>query len=250
MNAAMPSDPNSHALPLVDFAAFGEVEVTPLTRVQKFAAGVLTRSWTGIPHVTHHDEADVTALEAVRSELAARESQRKVSLLVFLIRAAVAALKAHPKLNSSLDASGANLVLKRYFNIGVAIDTPSGLLVAVIRDCERKGVSQIASELARLSRRAREKGLTVEEMSGGCFTVSSLGGIGGTAFTPIINAPEVAVLGVSKTQWKPIRDADDRVAWRLMLPLSLSYDHRVVNGADAARFMRSLADALIASPVI
>jgi len=244
MNTAKTPDANSSASPQSDSAALGDVEVVPLTRIQRFAAGILARNWATIPHVTHHDEADITALEIMRNELAAREPQMKMSPLAFLVKAVVAALQANPKLNASMDASGANLVLKKYFNIGVAIDTPSGLLVAVIRECDRKGVTQIARELAALTRKARAKGLTLEEMSGGSFTVSSLGGIGGTAFTPIINAPEVAILGVARTQWKPTRGVDDRIDWRLVLPLSLSYDHRVVNGADAARFMRALADEL------
>jgi pyruvate dehydrogenase E2 component (dihydrolipoamide acetyltransferase) len=236
MNAPKSSDP--------DFSAFGEVEVIPLTRIQKYAATALTRSWTTVPHVTHHDEADITALEVLRKDLATREPEARLSPLIFVIKATVAALQAHRRFNASLDASGSNLLLKKYFNIGVAIDTPAGLLVGVLRDCDRKGVIELASELAMLSGKAREKGLTLDEMSGGGFTVSSLGGIGGTAFTPIINAPEVAILGVAKAQWKPTRGADDLINWRLMLPLSLSYDHRAVNGADAARFVRSIADAL------
>jgi pyruvate dehydrogenase E2 component (dihydrolipoamide acetyltransferase) len=228
----------------IDYSAYGEVDVVPLTRIQKVAAGFLARNWTTIPHVTHHDEADSTALEAVRKELSCREPAVKLSPLAFIMKAAVVALQAHPRLNASLDASGTHLILKKYLNIGVAIDTPAGLLVGVVRDCDRKDVLQIATELEALSRKARAKGLTLEEMSGGSFTVSSLGGIGGTAFTPIINAPEVAILGVSKAQWKPTRGASDQIDWRLMLPLSLSYDHRAVNGADAARFMHSLTEAL------
>lgn len=230
--------------PEVDFAAFGPVERVALARVQKLGAGFLARNWVSIPHVTHHDEADVTALEAVRTALAAQHPDLKITPLAFIVKAAVAALRAHPKVNASLDAGAGQLVLKKYFHIGIAIDTPVGLLVGVIRDCDRKGLTEIAAEIAALSKKAREKGLSLPEMSGGCFTVSSLGGIGGTGFTPIINAPEVAILGATRSQWKPTRGPEDSVAWRLMLPLSLSYDHRVLNGADAARFVRSLADAL------
>ena len=228
---------------------FGEVEIVPLTRIQKIVAGRLSRNWATIPHVTHHDEADITEIEALRGEMAARpwtssESNVRISLLPFVIKAVVAALRANPRLNASLDGGGVNVILKRYFNIGVAIDTPGGLVVGVIRGCEHKDVSQIADEIARLSHKAREKGLSLDEMSGGCFTVSSLGGIGGRAFTPIINAPEVAILGVAKALWTATRANDGAISWRLMLPLSLSYDHRVVNGADAARFMRSLVNTL------
>lgn len=226
---------------------FGEVEVVPLSRIQKLAASALVHSWTTVPHVTHHDEADISELETLRESLFAEE-QMKVSPLIFIIKAVVSALQAHPKFNSSLDASSAHLIVRKYFNIGVAIDTPAGLVVGVIRDCDRKAVPDIASELTMLSRKAREKGLSLAEMSGGCFTVSSLGGIGGTAFTPIIKAPEVAILGISKAQWRATRGDNGQIEWRLMLPLSLSYDHRVVNGADAARFVRSLADGL-AQPI-
>jgi pyruvate dehydrogenase E2 component (dihydrolipoamide acetyltransferase) len=237
-NGSAPASPQSER------DAFGEVRVVPFTRIQKVAAGRLARNWASIPHVTHHDEADITALEALREEMRPSTSSGRMSLLPFVIKAVVAALQAHPKLNASLDEAGTGVVFKNYFNIGVAIDTPAGLGVGVIRDCERKDLSQIAEEIARLSRKAREKGLTLEEMTGGSFTVSSLGGIGGTSFRPIINAPEVAILNVAKAQWTAARIPDGRIEWRLMLPLSLSYDHRVVNGADAARFMRALASAL------
>jgi pyruvate dehydrogenase E2 component (dihydrolipoamide acetyltransferase) len=230
--------------PEVDFAAFGPVERVALPRVQKLGAAFLARNWVSIPHVTHHDEADITGLEVVRTALGAQHPDRKITPLAFIVKAAVAALRAHPKANASLDAAAGQLVLKKYFHIGIAVDTPSGLLVGVIRDCDRKGLPEIAAEIAAVSQKAREKGLSLAEMSGGCFTVSSLGAIGGTAFTPIVNAPEVAILGVVKSQWKPTRGPDDSLKWRLMLPLSLSYDHRVLNGADAARFVRSLADAL------
>lgn len=245
MNAARPPfGADLPPWPEVDFAFFGEVERVPILRVQKLGAAYLARNWVSIPHVTHHDEADVSGLDAVRADLALRHPQVKVTPLAFLVKAAVAALRAHPKVNASLDAAAGELVLKRYFHIGIAIDTPMGLLVGVVRDCDRKGITEIASQIASLSIKAREKGLSLAEMSGGCFTISSLGGIGGTGFTPIINAPEVAILGATKSQWKPKRGPEDQMIWRFMMPLSLSYDHRVLNGADAARFVRSLADAL------
>jgi pyruvate dehydrogenase E2 component (dihydrolipoamide acetyltransferase) len=227
--------------PQVDFAAFGEVEVRPLSRVQKFVAGFMARNWVSIPHVTHHDEADVTELERHRKALSAQE---RLTPLAFVVRAVVAALKAFPQFNASLDADGDNLVLKRYFHVGIAVDTPNGLLVPVIRDCDKKSLQQIAQELEAVSRKAREKGLPMADMAGGCFTISSLGGIGGTAFTPIINAPEVAVLGVSRTREVATRAADGSLEWRMMMPLDLSYDHRVINGADAARFCRAVAGEL------
>ena len=233
--------------PEVDFAAFGAVERVALTRVQKLGAGFLARNWVSIPHVTHHDEADISALEAARTRLA--HAGQKITPLAFIVKAAVAALRAHPRVNASLDPVAGQLVLKKYFHIGIAIDTPGGLLVGVIRDCDVKGLTEIAAEIVALSQKAREKGLSLAEMSGGCFTISSLGGIGGTAFTPIINAPEVAILGVTKSQWKPARGAGDAVQWLNVLPLSLSYDHRVLNGADAARFVRTLAEAL-ADPAV
>ena len=232
--------------PQVDFASFGEVESKPLSRIQKLTAGYLTRNWTMIPHVTHNDEADVTRMEELREELAARHTGVKISPLVFLMKAVVGALRAFPQFNASLDANSANVIYKKYFHVGVAVDTPMGLLVAAIRDCDKKNLVELAREVAAVSKKAREKGLTMPEMSGGCFTVSSLGGIGGTSFTPIINAPEVAILGACRSQWKPTRAVDDTVAWRLMLPLSLSYDHRLINGADAAKFTRNLAQSLAA----
>jgi pyruvate dehydrogenase E2 component (dihydrolipoamide acetyltransferase) len=244
MTVEKPCDADLNASLQAEYAAFGEVEVVPLSRIQRVAAGALARSWQTIPHVTHHDEADITLLEATRKALAEAKHDSKISPLIFVIKAVVEALRSHPKLNASLDTGGTNLILKKYFNIGIAIDTPSGLVVGVIRDCERKSLTDIADELTMLSHKARGKGLSLAEMSGGCFTVSSLGGIGGTAFTPIIRAPEVAILGVAKAQWKPTLGADEQIDWRLMLPLSLSYDHRAVNGADAARFLRALTYAL------
>lgn len=230
------------AWPEPDFSTFGDVEIKPLGGIQNVTADIMHRNWLSIPHVTHHDLADITQLEAHRAQLK-NEHGIRITPLAFQIKAVVAALKAFPHFNASLDASGKKLVLKKYFNIGIAVDTPSGLLVPVIRDCDSKSPTQLAEDIAAISEKARSKGLSMAEMSGGCFTISSLGGIGGTAFTPIINAPEVAILGVTKAQWAPRRDGDE-LSWRLMLPLSLSYDHRVINGADAARFLRFLDDAL------
>lgn len=228
--------------PDVDYAAFGEIETVPLSRIQKLGAGYLARNWVTIPHVTHQDEADITALESVRKRLS-EESGVKVTLLPFLIKAVAAGLARFPAFNASLDADGQTLVLKKYFHVGFAVDTPKGLIVPVVRDCERKSVVELASGIAALGARARDKGLPMADMVGGCMTVSSLGHIGGTGFTPIVNAPEVAILGVMRAQWKPQREGDG-MSWRLMLPLSLSYDHRVLNGADVARFAAHLADML------
>ncbi|HWI11758.1 MAG TPA: 2-oxo acid dehydrogenase subunit E2 [Burkholderiaceae bacterium] len=231
---------NLPPMPMVDFARFGAVEPVPLTRHQKLAASFLARNWAQIPHVTHHDEADIDAAEALRQRLA-QEQGGKLSLVPLLIKAAVNALRALPRFNASL--VGDTLVLKRYFHIGVAVETPAGLVVPVIRDCERKSIAELAAELTDKAGRARTKGLPMSEMSGGCFTISSLGGIGGTAFTPIINAPEVAILGVTRSAER-LTLVDGRPCSRRVLPLSLSYDHRVINGADAARFCRAVAEAL------
>jgi pyruvate dehydrogenase E2 component (dihydrolipoamide acetyltransferase) len=227
-------------MPAVDFAQFGAVEAVPLSRQQKMAASFLARNWAQIPHVTHHDEADIDAAESLRRRLA-DEQGSKLSLVPLLIKAAVMALRALPRFNASL--VGDTLVLKRYFHIGVAVETPAGLVVPVLRDCDRKSIAELAAELADKADRARTKGLPMAEMSGGCFTISSLGNIGGTAFTPIINAPEVAILGVSRSSER-LSLVDGRACSRRVLPLSLSYDHRVVNGADAARFCRAIAAAL------
>ncbi len=230
--------------PEIDYGQFGEVGATvPLSRIQKLTAGYLTRNWVSIPHVTHHDEADITELE-VRRKRDAQAAGRKLTLTPYLMQALAALLVRHPQFNASLDASGQNLVFKKYFHIGLAIDTPNGLLVAVLRDCDKKGVPQLAAEIDELAAKAKTKGLPMKDMVGGCITLSSLGHIGGTAFTPIVNAPEVAILGVTRAQWKPRRGADDALEWRLMLPLSLSYDHRVINGADAARFCADVATLL------
>ncbi|OAI94780.1 2-oxo acid dehydrogenase subunit E2 [Pseudomonas putida] len=232
------------AWPQVDFSEFGEVEARALSRVQTLTARYMSRNWLMIPHVTHHDDADITALEQQRKARNAAGEPVKLTLLPYLIKAVVEALKAFPQFNASLDGSGKQLVLKKYFHIGVAVDTRFGLLVPVIRDCDRKSVAQLAQELQAITSKARDKGLGMAEMSGGCFTISSLGAFGGTGFTPIVNAPEVAILGVTRSQEKPRRGADDQVEWRQVLPLSLSYDHRVINGADAARFTARLAQLL------
>ncbi len=229
--------------PTVDFAKFGPVEPRPLSRIKKISGANLARNWVMIPHVTQFDEADITELEAFRVQLN-RENEKsgiKVTMLAFLIKASVAALKRFPDFNASLD--GDNLVLKQYFHVGFAADTPNGLVVPVLKNADQKGVLQIAKEMGELSAKAREGKLGPVEMQGGCFSISSLGGIGGTAFTPIINAPEVAILGVSKAQTKPVWDGKT-FAPRLLVPLSLSYDHRVIDGAAAARFTAYLCSLL------
>ena len=236
--------------PQVDFAKFGPVEAKPLSRIRKLSGANLHRNWISIPHVTQFDEADVTELEAFRKESGAASEKQgfKLTMLAFLIKACVTALRQYPEFNASLDRSGENLVLKKYFHIGVAVDTPDGLVVPVIRDADRKGVYELARELAEVSKLAREKKLKPGDMQGGTFSISSLGGIGGTAFTPIINAPEVAILGVSRAAmrqvWVGARDGGGQFQPRLMLPLSLSYDHRVIDGAAGARFTSYLASVL------
>ena len=229
--------------PQVDFAKFGPIETRPLSRIKKIAGANLHRNWVLIPHVTNHDDADITELEAFRVQLN-KENEKagiKVTLLAFLIKACVWALKKFPEFNASLD--GENLVLKRYYHIGFAADTPNGLVVPVIRNADQKGVLAIAAEMAELSAKAREGKLGPADMQGGCFSISSLGGIGGTYFTPIINAPEVAILGVCRSSMRPVWDGK-QFAPRLILPLSLSWDHRVIDGAAAARFNSYLASLL------
>ena len=231
--------------PQVDFAKFGEVETRPLSKIKKISGANLARNWVMIPHVTQHDDADVTELEALRVQLN-KENEKagiKLTMLAFLIKAVVAALKKYPDFNASLDAGGENLVLKKYFHVGFAADTPNGLVVPVLKDADRKGVIEIAQETGELAKKARDGKLGPADMSGGCFSISSLGGIGGTAFTPIVNAPEVAILGVSKSSIKPHWDGNAFVP-RLVLPLSLSYDHRVIDGASAARFTAYLGQVL------
>ena len=231
--------------PQIDFSKFGAIETQPLSRIKKLSGANLARNWAMIPHVTQFEDADITDLEALRGTLN-KENEKagiKVTMLAFLIKASVAALQKYPDFNASLDATGENLVVKRYFNIGFAADTPNGLVVPVIRDCDQKGVLDIAQEMSALAKKARDGKLTPGEMSGGCFSISSLGGIGGTMFTTIINAPEVAILGVSRSSMKPVWNGKE-FAPRLILPLSLSYDHRVIDGAAAARFAVYLAQLL------
>lgn len=232
-------------MPAVDFSRFGPVETLELPRIRKISGANLHRNWVSIPHVTQHDEADITELEAFRKAMAEDAGKQgvRLTLLAFLIKAAVAALRQYPDFNASLTPDGASLVVKKYFHIGVAVDTPNGLVVPVFRDVDRKGVLQLAGELGEMSAKARDGKLKPTDMQGGCFSISSLGGIGGSAFTPIINAPEVAILGVSKSSLKPVYQ-DDALVPRLMLPLSLSYDHRVIDGAAGARFISYLSALL------
>jgi pyruvate dehydrogenase E2 component (dihydrolipoamide acetyltransferase) len=232
-------------VPVVDFAFFGSVEVKPLSRIQKISGARLQASWLNLPHVTQHEDADISGLEAARGAMKDKATQAGVRLtpLVFIIKACILALKEFPRFNSSLDETGENLVFKKYFNIGFAADTPNGLVVPVIPNADQLDTFEIARTLASLSEKARAGKLKAAEMHGGSFTVSSLGGIGGTYFTPIINAPEVAILGVSKATLKPLYERGGFIP-RLMLPLSLSYDHRVIDGAEAARFVVFLAKTL------
>ncbi|MCC4608397.1 dihydrolipoyllysine-residue acetyltransferase [Xanthomonas campestris] len=236
---------NLLAWPKVDFSKFGETETQPLSRIKKISGTNLARNWAMIPHVTQFESADITDLEALRVALN-KENEKagiKLTMLAFLVKASAAALKKFPEFNASLDAAGENLTLKKYFHIGFAADTPNGLVVPVIRDVDKKGVLQIAQESGELAKKARDGKLGPADMSGGCFSISSLGGIGGTAFTPIINAPEVAILGVSKSAMQPVWNGKD-FSPKLMLPLSLSYDHRVIDGALAARFTTYLSQVL------
>ncbi len=229
--------------PKVNFEKYGEVERVALSRIKKISGPALARNWVMIPHVTHDDEADITDLEAFRKEVNSEQSDVKVTMVALLMKACVGALRQFPEFNSSLD--GDELVIKRYFNIGFAADTPQGLLVPVIKEADRKGLLEIAGELSELSGKAREGKISAEEMRGSTFTISSLGGIGGTGFTPIINAPEVAILGVTRSKVQPVWDKEaEEFKPRLMVPLSLSYDHRVIDGAAAARFTAHLATEL------
>jgi pyruvate dehydrogenase E2 component (dihydrolipoamide acetyltransferase) len=232
-------------IPAQDYSKFGPVETVPLSRIKKLSGPHLHRSWLNIPHVTHNDEADITDLDGYRRQLdqAAKADGYRVTLLAFLLKASVAALNRFPDVNSSLSPEKNSLILKGYYHIGVAVDTPDGLVVPVIRDVDRKGINQLSRELGTLSAKARDGKLALDDMSGGTFTISSLGGIGGTAFTPIINAPEVAILGVVRSRMAPVWDGDSFVP-RLLLPLSLSYDHRVIDGALAARFCHYLCSVL------
>ena len=243
--AAAPAGGGIPEIPPQDFSKFGPVETQPLSRIQKLSGPHLHRSWLNVPHVTHNDEADITEIDAYRKELDAEAKAQgyRVTLLSFLMKASVSALREFPRFNSSLTPEKDALVMKRYFHIGVAVDTPDGLVVPVIRDVDRKGIRELSRELGEVSARAREGKLTGTDLSGGSFTISSLGGIGGTAFTPIVNAPEVAILGVVRSKTAPVWDGTAFVP-RLMLPISLSYDHRVIDGALAARFARHLCSVL------
>ncbi|MCX7120466.1 MAG: dihydrolipoyllysine-residue acetyltransferase [Gammaproteobacteria bacterium] len=233
------------AQPVIDFSKFGTIESKPLSKIQKISGANLHRNWVSIPHVTQFIEADITELEQFRQENKDKAIKKgfKLTPLVFIIKAVVSALKKFPNFNASLDSSGENLILKKYFHVGVAVDTPNGLVVPVIRDADKKGIFDLAKELDVISAKARDGKLTMADMQGGCFSISSLGGIGGTAFTPIINAPEVAILGVSKASMQPLY-IDDNFVPRLMMPLCLSYDHRVIDGADGARFAVYLSQCL------
>ena len=224
-------------MPEIDFSKWGEIETQPLTKINKLTGEFLHRNWVTIPHVTQFDEADITDLEAFRKSMVAeyKDAGVKITMLVFLMKAVVSALKAYPRFNSSLDAAGENLILKNYYNIGIAVATPDGLVVPVVNDVDRKSLVELAKELGEISVKAREKKLKPSDMQGGCFTISSLGGIGGTKFTPIVNAPEVAILGASRSKMQPVWNGTEFEP-RLVLPLSLSYDHRVIDGADGARF--------------
>jgi pyruvate dehydrogenase E2 component (dihydrolipoamide acetyltransferase) len=232
-------------VPVVDFALFGAIEVKPLSRIQRISGSRLHASWINLPHVTQHEDADITDLEAARVALKGKAAEEGVKLtpLAFIIKASILTLQEFPQFNCSLDAAGENFIFKKYYNIGFAADTPNGLVVPVIPNADRLNVYEIARVLATMSEKARAGKLKNTEMQGGTFTISSLGGIGGTAFTPIINAPEVAILGVSKSSLKPVYDKGAFLP-RLMLPLSLSYDHRVIDGAAAARFVVFLAKVL------
>ena len=248
--------PDTPAAPgLMDIlASYGPVDAQPLTRIQAFTVKTMTRNWTTIPHVTHFDEMDVTELEVVR-KAHNKAAEPPLTPTSFIVKAVAATLRRLPRFNAALDAAANRIVFRQYVNIGLAIDTPAGLVVGVIRGCDQKTVEQIGAEAAELARKARTKGLTLSEMSGAGFTVSALGPLGGTGFTPIINAPEVGILGVSRIRAAPCPTCDGELAWRSIAPLALSYDHRAVNGADAGRFMQilqgetdALVDAFASSP--
>ncbi|HYB65086.1 MAG TPA: 2-oxo acid dehydrogenase subunit E2, partial [Steroidobacteraceae bacterium] len=243
--AAAGARPALPALPVVDYSTFGPVETQPLTRIQKISGPRLQAAWVNIPHVTQFDEADITELEELRASLKdkAQAAGVKLTPLAFIMRAVVKTLLEFPRFNSALDAEGANLIVRKFIHMGFAADTPTGLVVPVVRDAHRKDVYELARQLGQLSEKARSGKLPPLDMQGGCFTISSLGGIGGTAFTPIINPPEVAILGVSRSTMRPVYRGSSFVP-RLMLPLSLSYDHRVIDGAMAARFTTYLAQTL------
>lgn len=236
---------NLPPLPQVDFAKFGPVEMQPLSRIKKLSGANLHRNWVSIPHITQHDEADISELESFRKSQAeeAKKSGLKITMLGFLMKAVVVALKQHPEFNASLSPDGESLILKQYYHIGIAVDTPNGLVVPVIRDVDKKGLLELAKALGEVSARMRAGKIAPADLQGGCFSISSLGGLGGTLFTPIVNAPEVAILGVGKAVMKPTWNGKEFVP-RLMLPLSLSYDHRVIDGAQGARFISYLSSVL------
>lgn len=243
--AAPPALPGLARPPEIDFSRFGPVKTQALTRINRLTGENLHRNWVNIPHVTQFDEADITELDAFRKSLVAeyKDKDVKITFLVFLMKALVSALKAHPRVNASLDTAGENLILKQYFHLGIAVDTPDGLVVPVIRDVDRKSLVELAREVAEVSEKARKRRLKPDDMQGGCITITSLGGIGGTQFTPIVNAPEVAILAVSRARMQPVWDGKAFVP-RLILPLALSYDHRVIDGALGARFTHCLSGLL------
>jgi len=234
-------------IPAQDFSKFGDIELQPLNKIKRLTASNLHRSWVNVPHVTHNDEANINDLESFRKQLNQEYKQQgkdtKLSPLAFIVKAVVNGLQKYPQFNSSLESGGENLILKKYFHIGIAVDTPNGLVVPVIRNADKKSVAEIGREMNELAAKARDKKLTMNDMSGACFTISSLGGIGGTGFTPIVNAPEVAILGVSRSKIQPVWNGSEFIPG-MMLPLSLSYDHRVIDGAEAARFARHVAAVL------
>jgi len=233
-------------MPAIDFSQFGEIETRPLGRIKKISGAHLHRSWITVPHVTQFDEADITDLEAFRKSLARQAERAGVRLtpLVFVMKAVVSALQSHPEFNASLSPDGESLILKKYYHLGIAVDTPNGLMVPVIRDVDQKGIFELSAELAETAQRAREGKLTPKDLQGGTFSISSLGGIGGTQFTPIVNAPEVAILGVARAKMQPVYQEDGSFQPRLMLPLALSYDHRVIDGAEGARFTHHLGELI------
>ncbi|MBL7002929.1 MAG: dihydrolipoyllysine-residue acetyltransferase [Gammaproteobacteria bacterium] len=234
------------AAPAIDFSKFGEIETLELSRIKKISGAHLHRSWVTVPHVTQFDEADITDLETFRKSLTKEAEKKGVRLtpLVFIMKAVVSALQEYPHFNASLDPSGENLIIKKYFNIGVAVDTPNGLMVPVIKDVDKKGLFELASELAETAGRARDGKLMPADLKGGCFSISSLGGIGGTNFTPIVNAPEVAILGVARSKMQPVYQDDGTFVARNILPLALSYDHRVIDGAQGARFTSYISQVI------
>jgi pyruvate dehydrogenase E2 component (dihydrolipoamide acetyltransferase) len=234
------------ALPVVDFSKFGEIEEKPLTKIKRLTGKHLSCNWLNLPMVTQHEEADITEMEAFRKALNIEQvaaNQIKVTPLAFIIKAVLAAMKVYPQFNSSLSADGERLIYKKYFNIGIAVDTPNGLVVPVIKDADQKSILELVDSMRTLSAKARAGKLLASDMQGGCFTISSLGGIGGTGFTPIVNAPEVAILGIAKAAMKPVWNGKDFDP-KLMLPLDLTYDHRVIDGADGARFVVTIAKYL------